>query len=320
MTKLYFNQTIGIQNLNMNKFCSEFYFPVPPRAEQEQIVKFLDYKTSQINRGINLLLEEIERLKELKQAIITRAVTRGLDPNTPLQDSQVPWIGKIPQHWKVKNLKEIREKLISGAWGDDPRNNQNDRICLRVADFDYNHFTFKKNQEYTIRNYTDRDIALRSLQKGDLLIEKSGGGEIAPVGRVVVYNSSEPVMFANFMSCVRLKKDYNSYYVNYIFAAMYAQKMTKLYFNQTIGIQNLNMNKFCSEFYFPVPPKNEQNSIVKFLDKKCSDIDALIAKRQEKIDGLKELKISLIADSVTGKLDVRGVSVPEFVAVDERSE
>ncbi|MDE6835303.1 MAG: hypothetical protein K2J39_13820, partial [Ruminococcus sp.] len=120
-----------------------------------------------------------------------------------MKDSGVEWIREIPAHWEIKPIKFIISEHFSGSWGNDEKNDSNDRICMRIADFDYPRMRFKEKAFYTIRNYSDFEIKNKTLKYGDLLIEKSGGGDKTPVGRTVVYRLPYNAIFANFMDCIR---------------------------------------------------------------------------------------------------------------------
>jgi type I restriction enzyme S subunit len=175
---------------------------------------------------------------------------------------------------------------------------------MRIADFDFPKMKFKENCEYTIRHYSKAEIANKTLQYGDLLIEKSGGGEKTPVGRTVVYRLNNNALFANFMDCIRIKKSiFNFEYAKYVFFALYSIGVTNLYYNQTIGIQNLLVQKYFREVKFPLPPLATQTSIATYLDTKCSQIDGLIADINKQIETLNELKKSTITEAVTKGLN-----------------
>ena len=98
------------------------------------------------------------------------------------KESGVKWLGEIPSHWEVVRLKKAFLKRISGSWGEEPNRSQRNTICLRIADFEYNRLRFQRKEEYTVRSYTINELDEKKLRNGDLLIEKSGGGDKSPVG------------------------------------------------------------------------------------------------------------------------------------------
>lgn len=220
-----------------------------------------------------------------------------------MKDSGIEWIGAIPEHWVVKSIRYLVNEHISGSWGNDSVGSENDCICIRIADFNFAQMKLKENIDYTIRNYNYSDIHNKTLKKGDLLIEKSGGGEKTPVGRTVVFRLNQKCLFANFMDCIRLKDEYAFEYAKYCFFALYKNGVTNLYFNQTTGLQNLNIQKYFREVKLPFPPIDEQQKIATYLDNKCGEIDAITAKIQEQITTLEEYKKSFISEAVTKGLN-----------------
>lgn len=308
MTDVFVALATGIRerscDLRWNKV-SELEFIMPSSSEQQAIVEFLDRKCADVDEMIALQEQIIEELRAYKQSVITEAVTKGLNPAAPMNDSGIEWIGSIPEHWEVHRLKSLFSSRVSGEWGDDAKQDERDRICLRIADFDYQRLRFKECESYTIRNYIKDDADLPYLAKGDILIEKSGGGEKTPVGRAVIYDLDlEQVMYANFMTRLRVKSHLCPWFVKYILSAMYLNKAIYVYVKQTTGIQNLDLTAMLENEIVHLPSLTEQQAIADYLDEKCADIDALIATKQQKIDSLKEYKKSIIYEYVTGKKEI----------------
>ena len=125
------------------------------------------------------------------------------------KDSNINWAMSIPATWKVQKIKYGLLFRQGGAWGTDPADNEFDCPCIRVADFDYAHLCVL-DREYTVRNYSTAQIEKLTLSYGDLLIEKSGGGETTPVGRVVIYDKKSPALYANFLEALRVKENQSS--------------------------------------------------------------------------------------------------------------
>lgn len=220
-----------------------------------------------------------------------------------MKDSGVKWIGEIPDDWVILSPRYWASQRDAGNWGSDENEDENNIICIRIADFDYNRLCIKKGYEYTLRNYPKYIIKKLCLQKGDLLIEKSGGGEKTPVGRIVMYDLDEPALFANFSERIRIDKAYCSKYTLYAFVAHYGLGLSRLYFNQTTGIQNLIMSVFMREVKLPLPPLSEQKAIADYLDKKCGEIDGLLEDLAAEVKTLTEYKKSIIAETVTHGLN-----------------
>ena len=213
------------------------------------------------------------------------------------KDSGVAWIGKVPSHWIHFRIKFCLSRSVAGIWGDDEKGNKDDIVCFRVADFDYSKgcLTFDK---LTIRNVSAAKLLNRLLHDGDLLIEKSGGGDVTPVGRVVRFNYNDKAICSNFIHSISVKEGYSSNYLYYYFYGMYANKVNLLYFNQTTGIQNLKVGEYLSQKIY-LPTLVEQQAIAAYLDKRCSEIDKAIATQQKRIALLQELKQSIITRAVT---------------------
>ena len=282
--------------------------PVPSIKEQTQIAKFLDYKTTQIDRLIEKKKALIEKLNEKRTALITQAVTKGLNPDVPMKDSGVDWLGEVPEHWEVRKLKWTIDNLKNGIWGEE-NNGIDDIICIRVADFDRNNFTIN-DSNLTLRSIDEKDRSSRLLKPGDLLIEKSGGGENQLVGAVVQFDKKYEAITSNFVARMSISKGFSSRYLTYLHAHIYSSKLNYRSIKQSTGIQNLD-----SELYFAeqvaIAPKSEQIQIAEFLDNKTNKIDKLANKASEAIDTLNEYRTALITAAVTGKIDVRNVSILE---------
>lgn len=215
------------------------------------------------------------------------------------KNSGVAWLGEIPAGWEMRRLKNCIVSRNAGAWGTDEQNNENDIICLRVADFDYENFIFRDCENFTIRNYDAEVIKKLLLSKDDILIEKSGGGEKTPVGRAVIFDKNYRAVFANFMERIRTQRDISPKYFLYAWSVLYGSRYITRYIKQTTGIQNLDVTSLFIHENFPLPPLPEQNTIAKFLDDKVSQIEKLISIRQRQIIDLSDLKKAIINKAVT---------------------
>ncbi len=292
-----------------NQTLMRFPLLVPPLNEQKEIAEFLDKKCEIIDKRLSNLERKIKSLKEYKKSLISECVTKGLNPkNMEFKDSGIPWIGQIPKHWEVTKIKYCLKENFGGCWGDDLENeqiSQNSRLCIRVADFDFDKQKVKQTAD-TFRNYTKSQILSTKLQDGDLIIEKSGGGDKMPVGRSVVFEQNlfgeKEVLFANFCQCFRPLNINNKFFAHAM-KAFYQNNNMRFFFNQTTGIQNLSIFNILNAF-LPYPPLNEQKEIAEFLDKKCEKIDRLNENYTKQITALKEYKKSLIYECVTGKKEI----------------
>lgn len=216
-----------------------------------------------------------------------------------MKDSGIEWIGEIPEGWEVHRMKSCISQRDGGTWGDEATGETGDCICLRIADFDYEHFRFTDSNNLTIRHYASPIIKKLLLQKNDILIEKSGGGEKTPVGRTVLFDKEYPALFANFMDRLRCSDFILPQYLQYVFVTFYKNRYTQNYIKQTTGIQNLDLSSMLADEFVPVPNLNEQKLIVCYLESKCSKIDNLLSKIRSSIEEYKKLKQAVITQAVT---------------------
>ncbi|HAT4116113.1 TPA: hypothetical protein I9Z52_001459 [Clostridium perfringens] len=219
-----------------------------------------------------------------------------------MKDSDIEWIGKIPKHWNSIMFKRVIQRVNNGIWGDDAKSNSDDIPCIRVLNFNRNTMEVKIDN-LTIRNIPRIKQKGYLLKKGDLLIEKSGGGEKSPVGFVVRYNYELPAVYANFMAKISLNNNTISEYIKYLCSAIYNRKLHLDSINQTTGIQNLDSEIYFKR-YIALPNVLEQEKIAKFLDEKTAEFDSIISKKEALIKKLEEAKKSLISEVVTGKVKI----------------
>ncbi|HRD72538.1 MAG TPA: restriction endonuclease subunit S [Aquimonas sp.] len=221
-------------------------------------------------------------------------------PYPAYKDSGVEWIGRVPEHWEVKRFKFAISNCRNGIWGDDPTGHD-DTPCVRVADFDRS--ALRVNQEIpTLRAIPERDRASRLLRPGNLLLEKSGGGDSQPVGQVVLYDQAVEAVCSNFIARMELVHRADPSFWRYQFAGAYACGLNLRSVKQTSGIQNLDQEQYLDEMA-TYPPPAEQSAIAAALDRETARIDALIAKKTRFIELLKEKRQALITHAVTKGLD-----------------
>ena len=220
-----------------------------------------------------------------------------------MKDSGIEWIGDVPHNWQLVRIKVCVSRRDSGAWGEEATGEPGDCVCIRVADMDYDRLRLKDNLPFTYRNYEEKVIESLKLADGDILIEKSGGGEKTLVGRAVMFHGTIQAVFANFMERIRCRDFVRSRFLLYILAVLYQSGYIKNYIKQTTGIQNLDISSIFSKEYLALPPLVAQDRIADYLDRKCSQIDAIIARQQEVIEKLKAYKLSVITEAITKGLN-----------------
>lgn len=292
------------QNIDTVKF-KDSYLPFPPIEEQIAIAKFIDFKLSKIDRFIQKKKQLIKLLNEQKLNVIYKAVTKGVNENVKLKPSGVLWLDNVPEHWKIDKIKYLLTKPIAGQWGTDPKDDLNDIVCLRVADFND---LDTKTEDLTIRNIEAREEQV--LNFGDLLIEKSGGGEKTPVGRVVIFNRDFKAVTSNFVCKVSvIESKVLPTYMLYVFKAINCVKWNVLSIKQTTGIQNLDSYSYFDNLIY-LPDIKEQQEIINHIDIENIAKNKLIQTIEKEIELAQEFRTSLISEAVTGKIDVKDYKVP----------
>ena len=276
--------------------------PVPSLDEQKTIASFLDQKTAVIDDLIADKEKLIELLQEKRQAIITEAVTKGLNPNVKMKDSGIEWIGEIPEHWRIVRLKFLKTSPFQyganePAEMDDPQLPR----YIRITDI---------NEKGDLREDTFKSLSWESaqpylLKDGDILFARSG----ATVGKTFMYRGElGPACYAGYL--IRFKPDkskVNSYYIYYYTLSKVYEEWIKQNIIQAT-IQNVSAEKY-GNLQVPLPPLEEQKGIVKYLNDKIEEIDILVESIYVQIQKLKEYRQSLISEAVTGKIDVRDYDV-----------
>ena len=266
---------------------------MPPLPEQKAIVAYLDAETGRIDKAIAAEEKMIALLQERREIVINEAVGGGDLSHAEAQRGR---------GWEVVPLKSCFESSFSGIWGEDPNGSLEPAICLRVADFNYASGGIS-DAKLTVRGYHPQDIARRLVKQGDLLLEKSGGGDMSPVGRVVRVNKDYKATCSNFIQQLRCRGGCDSAYICYVFRSLYSQKINGFFFNQTTGIQNLKTSEYL-RYKVALPPLPEQEAIVERLDRETGKIDRAIEVKRRQIELLRERRQIVIDEVVTGKVKV----------------
>ena len=276
--------------------------PLPSVPEQTKIAFFVNSNLSRINKLITTQQEIVLMLKEKRQAIITHAVTKGLDPNVPMKDSGIEWIGEIPEHWKIDLIKHT--SYVKGRVGwkgltSDEYLADGYAYLVTGQDFFSKHIDWESCFQVDKVRY-DNDPHIQ-LVEGDLLLTKDGTiGKLA-----VVKNLQRP---ACLNSGIFLVRPTNSYLSDYLYWVLSSKVFSGYYEFTSIGstIQHLYQNTF-ENFHFPIPPISEQTKIIQYLENRITEIDLLMKKQQRMVALLNEHKSSLVSEAVTGKIDVRSL-------------
>ena len=290
-----------IQRQIKNHLLRKIEIPIPSISEQTQIATFLDHETAKIDNLIAKQEKLIELLEEQRKSVISHAVTKGLDPNVPMKDSGIEWLGEIPKHWKILKFNRVVNKIadIDHYMPDSVDNGYpylmtgdlQDKIssvdfsnCKKVSDVDYIHLSKKVKNE-----------------KGDLILAR-----YATIGTVSYVDIKKDFLVS--YSCVTIKPNVNI--VNGEFLYFYIKSQTfsnfcRNYINTNtqgnLGIDSLKRVSLL------LPSLTEQSDIVNLIKSENLKFDNLIAKQKDLIEKLKEYRASVISHAVTGKIDIRGL-------------
>lgn len=214
--------------------------------------------------------------------------------------SGVEWLGEVPAHWKVLRLQISVSDCVGGVWGFEP-DGVDDLPCIRVADFDRRRLRVRMDSP-TLRSIKHSDRNRRVLSPGDLLLEKSGGGDLQPVGVVMLYDHQVPAVSSNFVARLQIAPEHDPVFLTYLHSTLYAIRLNARAIKQTTGIQNLDISAYLGELVC-FPPLFEQRAIAAFLDRETAKIDALISKKERLIELLQEKRSALISHTVTKGLN-----------------
>ncbi|MBP8000288.1 MAG: restriction endonuclease subunit S [Chloroflexi bacterium] len=271
---------------------------LPSLAEQRAIAAFLDRETVWLDTLIAKKRELIDLLHKQRTAIISHAVTKGLNPHAPLKPSGIEWLGDVPAYWEVRRLKFLlKERLRYGANEVAELDNPNYPRYIRITDI---------NPDGSLRSDTFRSLPPEvakpyMLKDGDILFARSG----ATVGKTFQYSSAwGDACFAGYLILCRP----DNRLIDSRFLYLFTQSHSYLSWRDSIFIQATIQNISAEKYYnviIAVPPLSEQQQIVDFLSQETAYIDEMIAKIETSIDLLQKQRTAIISAAVTGKIDVR---------------
>jgi type I restriction enzyme, S subunit len=273
----------------------------PPIDEQKQIVKFLDSEIGKINTLITELCNLIERMVEKRKAIITRAITKGLDQSPVMKSSGVAWLGELPEHWEVRRVKSICDFTTSGPRGWSDRIRESGDLFIQSGDLDdLLHVKFETAKRVQVSE--DAEAARTMVQAGDVVVCITG----AKTGNVAVCLSVPETAYVNQHLClIRPSKDVIPMYLGLFLKSEVGQ--TYFEFSQYGLKQGLSLDDVRDAPVF-LPSIAEQIAIVEFIESETTKIDALVFEAGTSIALLQEHRSALITAVVTGKVDVREVA------------
>jgi len=289
------------QNIDTSKF-KDSYLPLPPKQEQTIIANFLDYKTEKINRFIKNKKQLIKLLNEQKEAIINKAVTKGVKPNIPIVASGVEWLGDIPANWEVKRMKYLGEAIIGLTYSPTEMVDKGEgTLVLRSSNVQNGKITYN-DCVYVTTEIPDK----KRTRKGDILI-CSRNGSIKLIGKnALIDEKASNESFGAFMTIFRSE---NYEYLHYFFNSSSFKAQSGLFSTSTI---NQLTTGILNNIIISIPKTlDEQLEVINFIKKETEVIDKTITTIEKEIALVEEYKTALIEEAVTGKIDVRGFKVPK---------
>ncbi len=277
------------------------YACFPPLSEQRAIADYLDRATARIDALVAAQERLLELLVEKRRALISHAVTKGLDPSAPMQDSGIEWLGEIPAHWEVRRLKFLTSFVTSGSRGWAEHYTDNGALFLRIGNLSRDSIDFDLNDIQHVTPPKTSEVERTRVQSGDLLISITA--YIGAVG--VAPNSIEEAYVNQHIALTRPRQEtLMSRWAAYFLLSWVGQSQFMALLNggtkDGLGlddVQNLTLI---------LPPQSEQLNLLSHIDRETARLDTLAAKVRAVIERLGEYRAALISAAVTGKVDVRG--------------
>src|SRR5690606_38695483 len=300
--KYFYNLGGGVrQSLAFKEFGRETVL-IPPKADQTAIARFLDYKLAKIDRFIQKKKQLIKLLNEQKAAIINQAVTKGLDPNAKMKDSGSEWLGEIPEHWAVKPIKYFVTCNDESLTDKTDKDYQLRYIDIGNVDSDGN---VSEIVSYKFKDAPSR--ARRIVKSGDIIVST-----VRTYLKAIMHikGDTENLIVSTGFAVLRPRKNVFSEFLNYAIRANY-------FIGKVVSESNgvsypaINSTELIT-LKIAIPLIDEQKKIVQFIDSETEIINTTISKIEKELALTEEYKTALIAEAVTGKIDVRGYEVPEI--------
>jgi type I restriction enzyme S subunit len=272
------------------------YVPCSIKSEQEKIAQFLDYKTAKIDRFIHKKKQLIKLLNEQKAAIINDAVTKGLNQNAKTKPSGIEWLGDIPKHWEVRKLKYVAESVLGKMLCNEDKGGYSKKPYLKSKNIQWLNVDISDVEEMW---FSDKELIQYRLKKGDLVL--SEGGE---VGKTCLWNEElEECYIQNSAHKVTVNNDNLAEFYLYLFF-LYGNKGAFDAITNKVSIGHLTKDKLIN-LKCLCPPLSEQQQIVSHIKQETAKLNQAIATIEKEIALVQEYRTALIAEAVTGKIDVR---------------
>ena len=287
-----------IAHFTKDKF-SNLPFIVLPLDEQQKIVAHLDEKCGEIDKVVVSKQKQNEQLAEYRQSLITEAVTKGLKPLAPMQDSGIEWIGEIPEKWEISKIKHLLSTPITDGPHETPEILEEGIPFISAEAVKNLKVNFELKRGFISQIDHERFCKKCKPQFGDIFMVKSGAttGNIARVDTHEEFSIWSPLALIRVKNTV-IKRDYMFYFLQSNLFRLQVELFWSYGTQQNIGMEVLE------NLYAPYPSLGMQQKIAAYLDKKCGEIDALSGRNKNIIESLQEYKQSLIYEAVTGKIEL----------------
>ncbi|MGI0500385.1 restriction endonuclease subunit S [Limnospira platensis CENA597] len=287
-----------IAHFTVEKF-SQMSIWLPPLSEQKAIADYLDKETAKIDQLIEAKKRLLELLDEKRRALITHAVTRGLNPDVPMRDSGVEWIGEIPQHWKVINLKFLGQVRTGVAKGRNLGTRETLHVpYLRVANVQDGYLDLS---DISAIEVLPEEVSSFNLKKGDVLMNE--GGDADKLGRGAIWDGSiNPCLHQNHVFAVRCFS-VEPIWLTTVTKANYSKAYFESRAKQSTNLASISVTNL-RELPVVIPPKQERKIIIEFIESAISNLDQLFYIARQTIQLLQERRTSLITAAVTGQIKI----------------
>jgi len=295
-------------------FVRNFATAFPPLPEQHQVVAFLDRETAKIDALVEEQKRLIELLKEKRQAVISQAVTKGLDPSVPMKDSGVAWLGEVPAHWTVCTLRRLIKKIEQG-WSPECDAQPADEETWGVLKAGcVNRGVFNPEENKSLPESLT-PVAEYEVRAGDVLMSRASGSPEL-VGSTALVGATRPrLMLSDKIFRVHLETGQEEGFFVWAMNAKYMREQIEQSLSGGNGLANNLPQSVLLSFYCAVPPEIDQIAIGQWLNREAARVDSLLAEASALIELLAERRSALISAAVTGKIDVRGLAPqPEVTA------
>ena len=300
-----------MQHLTTDKF-GGFNVPLPTLNEQQKIANFLDHETTKIDTLIEKQQQLIKLLKEKRQAVISHAVTKGLNPNAPMRDSGVEWLGEVPQHWIVAGFKKYLNKIVDYR-GKTPEKRESGVFLVTARNIKNGQINYDVSREYVAYEEYDTIMSRGLPQVGEVLFTTEAPlGEVAQVDREDIALAQRIIKLDGCSGIVD-----NTFLKFFIMSEHFQQSLLTFASGSTaLGIKAERL----VYLRMLLPPFQEQKEICSHIELMCKKIDVLISKAESGISLLQERRTALISAAVTGKIDVRDWQPPATESANQTSE